>query len=591
VNGTWTLIASVFPIVLALGIAFGPTRRPTMAAAWAAALPALAVAISARNGKPIEIGWLLFGVEVDAPDDLARALLLPVSLLWLAAGWFAETYIARSSHRVSFWLFFLLTCGGNVGALLARDVATFYVGYAVMTFSAYGLILHDRTEAARRAGRVYIAMALGGEVALLAALWMIVGERVDLPISEAPLAAARAARPDLVLGLLFVGFGVKAGVVPLHMWLPLAHPVAPAPASAVLSGALIKAGLFGWLRFLPLGFVARPSWGTALIVVGLVTIAYAAVVGALQREPKTVLAYSSSSQMGYMLLPLGIGLAVPGAAAAAVAASLLFAQQHVLVKGALFLGTAVAAESVEPRTRRLVTGGLFVLALAIAGGPFTSGALAKLAVKGITTSVPNGSLLGAALAIGSIGSTLLMARFLVSVVALPRSELADASHPARGVVAPWLLLVGAALVQPVFAWSRGFPAAMLLQPNSVWSASWPVAIGAFLALAAGVAVVCGATIPAVAPGDLVVPIERVATLARDSALPRGRHPWTDVSPGRRLAGRVAADSLRKLEDGEARMTGFRTLGLLVLLLALASATAMQCGSARGTASAPERRAP
>ena len=94
------------------------------------------------------------------------------------------------------------------------------------------------------------------------------------------------------------GFGIKAGALALHFWLPLAHPAAPVPASAVLSGAMIKAGLLGWLRFLPLGYAALPAAGLGLVGVGLAAALIGAAAGALQRNPKTVLAWSSVARWG-----------------------------------------------------------------------------------------------------------------------------------------------------------------------------------------------------------------------------------------------------------------------------------------------------
>jgi hydrogenase-4 component B len=118
----------------------------------------------------------------------------------------------------------------------------------------------------------------------------------------------------LAVGLLAAGFAVKAGIMPLHVWLPLAHPAAPVAASAVLSGALIKAGLIGWLRLLPLGGAAWPGWGTVFVVVGLTTAIAGALIGVAQTRPKVVLAYSSVSQMGIIATLVGVGLLAPAAA-------------------------------------------------------------------------------------------------------------------------------------------------------------------------------------------------------------------------------------------------------------------------------------
>jgi formate hydrogenlyase subunit 3/multisubunit Na+/H+ antiporter MnhD subunit len=107
--------------------------------------------------------------------------------------------------------------------------------------------------------------------------------------------------------LLLVGFGIKAGALSLHFWLPLAHPAAPVPASAVLSGAMLKAGLLGWIRFLPLGEAAMPLSGVTLVSAGLGAAVLGTFVGVVQNDPKTVLAYSSISQMGIITTGIVFG--------------------------------------------------------------------------------------------------------------------------------------------------------------------------------------------------------------------------------------------------------------------------------------------
>jgi len=211
-----------------------------------------------------------------------------------------------------------------------------------MTFAAYGVIVHVGSAPARRAGKVYIIMALLGEALLICALLLATAAAGGTDLRQIPAAVAASPLRNLIIALVLTGFGVKAGAVPLHLWHPLAHPVAPTPASAVLSGGMIKAGLLGWLRFLHLGEVVLPEWGALCIAVGLATASYGVVVGLTQDEPKTVLAYSSVSQMGFMLTGIGIGLSAPVAWPAALSAVLLYALHHGLAKGALFLGVGVS---------------------------------------------------------------------------------------------------------------------------------------------------------------------------------------------------------------------------------------------------------
>ncbi len=137
-----------------------------------------------------------------------------------------------------------------------------------------------------------------------------------------------------------LGFGAKIGLVPFHIWMPLAYRAAPIPAAAVLSGAAVKAGVIGLIRFLPLD-VATPEWGEALVVAGLFSAFYGVAIGITQRNPKTVLAYSSVSQMGVIAAVFGMGLAVGDGDAALFAG--FYAAHHTLVKGALFLAVGVAA--------------------------------------------------------------------------------------------------------------------------------------------------------------------------------------------------------------------------------------------------------
>jgi formate hydrogenlyase subunit 3/multisubunit Na+/H+ antiporter MnhD subunit len=495
----------------------------------------------------LEIPWALLGMRFGL-DGTTRVFLGFTLLLWLLAGVYAFGYVRE--RRRAFLAFFAATFAGNLGLILARDAAGFYLFFALMTFAAYGLIIFDATPQARRAGRVYIVLAVIGEAFLLGGLLLAAAGAETLDIAHLRAAAAASPQRDLIVALLLVGFGVKAGAPGLHMWLPLAHPVAPTPASAVLSGAMIKAGLLGWLQFLPLGEAALPAWGAALAAMGLAAAFYGALVGVMQDDAKTVLAYSSISQMGIMTVAVGAALAVPQSAPAAVAAATYYALHHGLAKGALFLGVGTA-------TRKPLFFALLALpALALAGMPFTSGAAAKYALKEILGDWPTAAAL---LSLAAVGTTLLMARFLV----LMRRQ--EHGNPHRLVRIAWLASVTASLAA----------AAMATMPGLSWADLWPLLAGA--ALAAAFAAGGGRWRRLrVAPGDVLVPL---AWASARSVTRLGAAAQALEAEGRRafeaVRRRETAWVARLVAAAAAGETGLRAAGLraslvvLALLLALA----------------------
>ncbi|HUG37583.1 MAG TPA: proton-conducting transporter membrane subunit, partial [Candidatus Limnocylindrales bacterium] len=302
------------PLLFSAGSASRAARR---FGPWAA-LPTLLLAAAPVSFPTIEVPWLLIGSRFGL-DPIGRTFLIAAALLWTASGVYARTYVTGEG-RTRFLFFYLLTMSGNLGLTVAADAAGFYLFFAFMTFAAYGLIVHRGDAEAKWAGRVYLVMAVIAEAFLLAGVVVAAQAAGTTELAAIPGGVGGSGRAGTVTLLLLLGFAVKAGAVPLHVWLPLAHPVAPTPASAVLSGCMIKAGLLGWLRFLPLGEAALPHWGAAVAALGVVAAFFGVIVGMTQTDPKTVLAYSSISQIGVMNVGVGLALAEPMGAAAAVAA-------------------------------------------------------------------------------------------------------------------------------------------------------------------------------------------------------------------------------------------------------------------------------
>jgi formate hydrogenlyase subunit 3/multisubunit Na+/H+ antiporter MnhD subunit len=294
---------------------------------------------------------------------------------------------------------------------------------------------------------------------------------------------------DAALALIIIGFGMKIGLAPLHGWMPLAYAAAPIPAAAVLSGAAVKAGVIGLIRFLPLN-AAFPGWGEALAWVGFISAFYGAAIGVTQRDPKTILAYSSVSQMGVIAAALGMGLASARQGAATEVA--FYAVNHVLVKAALFL-TVGAAAALDGRARSLALIVAALLGLSLAGLPLTGGSLAKLAAKDLFGDGP----MGVASQLSAAATAALMLVFVMRLARSPREG--GAASPRR--LWSWLVLAAAALLLPWLLSPALGSLAEALEPAKLIDAIWPMLIGAALAAALWAA---GDRLPRMPAGDVIV---------------------------------------------------------------------------------------
>jgi hydrogenase-4 component B len=492
------ILAWLTPLMLVPLFLLAPHR------AWKAmpmaALPGLAASLLVPAGSMVEIHSLLLGSRFGL-DQIGAGFLFFTSLIWALAALHAIGYI-RMRHR-SFGVYYLLAMTGNFGLVLAQDMISFYLFFALMSFASYGLVIHDRTTEVRRAGTVYIILVVLGEVLIfsgMAGIATIAGTTIFGEIGGEWVTPGMG---NVLFGALLLGFGIKAGALPLHVWLPLAHPAAPTPASAVLSGAMIKAGLLGWLRFLPMGEMALPGWGALCTGFGAAALIAAAVYGCFQSQPKALLAYSSISKMGLMTMAVGTVFLYPDFKEAILITILVYATHHALCKGALFLSVGIRPGDSAPGPRRwLVILLLLIPPLSLADFALTGGALAKYAIKTELAAVispaayTNLSLLFTA---SGLITAALMVRFTWQQL-----NTAHRPHhtPGRTSYLAWGTLTGVVALTPLLlpALYPDSGLSFAMSGASRWSSVWPVA------LAVGIGAVYVRSVHAVIslpPGDIL----------------------------------------------------------------------------------------
>ncbi|MDX9872240.1 MAG: proton-conducting transporter membrane subunit, partial [Clostridia bacterium] len=400
-------------------------------------------------------------------DKLSAFFLLCLAVLSLSVSIYSIGYMKHYFDKLNTGLFH---CFVNVFivsmffVLTAADLVSFLIAWEIMSLVSYALVVFETKETENsKAGLLYIIMTHLGAAFLIIAFMLLYVHTGSLEIAAAGGLSTKV--KNILFVLFLLGFGVKAGLIPLHVWLPYAHPVALSNISALMSGIMIKTAVYGLLRFILVVLGASETWwGVVILLLGAVAATLGIAYALLENNYKRLLAYSSIENIGIILIGLGVALAAsagrhPAVAALALLASLFHVLNHTLFKGALFLGAgslhyALQTKNIEKlgglMKKMPFTGVLMLLAaLAISALPPFNGFVSEwltfqsifqfLNVSG-TGAQLLGMLSAAALALtGGLGAACFVKLIGISFLGLPRSPEAE---EAREAPAPMLFGMG-----------------------------------------------------------------------------------------------------------------------------------------------------
>lgn len=339
------------------------SRAAALACLTAGCLTGLAPAFAALAGGEVSAMSLPWAVPMGelslAIDPLSAFFLLPIFLVGLAAGVYGESYLKASHGHLSATavrFFYFLLIASMAVVVCARNGMLFLAAWEVMALAAFFLVCsEDRKPEVRRAGLIYI-VCTHTAILCLFVFFAVLGARAGSMDFAALKAAMPGPGPALtgLFALALVGFGLKAGFMPFHFWLPEAHPVAPSHASAVLSAVVLKMGVYGLLRFLSFCPVVPESWGVALLALGAVSAVLGVLFALAQRDLKRLLAYSSIENVGIITMGIGLGCwglarGRPALAAIGFSAALLHVLNHSLFKSLMFLGAGAYHQALGSR--------------------------------------------------------------------------------------------------------------------------------------------------------------------------------------------------------------------------------------------------
>jgi hydrogenase-4 component B len=493
----------------------------------------IAVGLADPNSAALTLEWSIpfgrFAIDLDLTSAL---FLIPIALVPVLAAIYGHGYIdadpahwppaAATQIRV-----FLGLLAGSLGFIvIARDAIVFLVAWEGMALGSFFLItVDDRDPATRAAGWVYLIATHVGILALFAMFALLGAARGDtalLPLDPAAITALAPIGLTAVFVLALVGFGLKAGLMPLHVWLPPAHAAAPSHASAMLSGVVTKAGIYGLVRVLMLLPDPPLAWGVVLVILGSISAVAALTFAIGQSDVKRMLAYSTIENIG--IITIGVGIALVGRSlgqgelvALGLGGAALHILAHSLMKTTLFFGAgaiihATGTRNLErmgglakrmPHTARLFAVG----ALAICALPPLSGFASELLIYlGVFHSLDGAAPGLAALAAPALALTgaLALATFVrafgIAFLGEPRTpEAAEAHESPRTMLVPMALAslliafigLAPALIAPLidglaaeFARGKGSPPLAALAPlTEVTIAGFALALALVLAFA------------------------------------------------------------------------------------------------------------
>ncbi len=458
------------PLIYLLGRALpgwpAAPRVGALAALTGMAALFAALLLDTPDGGAIEAALGAVTLRMDALGALFAALALAAGLVTAI---YAGPYIARETGLNKFYALLTALVGALIGVASSGDLFNLWVWFEVVVTSSYLLVMFYRDDGpALEAGVKYLAQSAAGTGLALLGIALVLAQAGTLSlagIAAAPVAPEAA----LAAGALFVvAFGIKVGLVPLHTWLPDVYTRSPGPVSALLAAVVGKAGLIAMLRALAALHGEAASWGLVLLALGTLSIFAGNLLALRQREVKRLLAYSSVSQIGFILLGLGIG--VYAGQAAGIQGGLLHLLNHGIMKGLAFLaaGALVYAVSAQRGDRTplllddlrgvgrrcpLVALALTLALLSLAGIPPLAGFMSKWQIFAAGLAVRSG-LIDALVIFAALNSVLSLVYYLPVINMLYRSDggqpaAADAAAPAALRV-PLAVLAGAVVLVGVW---------------------------------------------------------------------------------------------------------------------------------------------
>ena len=341
----------------------------------------LAHRVIITGGASLDIPGIFWGGLHFDVDGFRSIYSIITSVMWAGTTLFAREYFRREREGLArYWLFVILTLGATQGVMLSADLMTTFVFFEILSLTSFTWVIHEETKGAIRAAYTYLFIAIIGGLILFMGLLLMqatVGTLyfadmrsaielaateglrdsaaaggANVPVSAAVILSAEACRRRILAAgiCILLGFGAKAGMFPVHVWLPKAHPVAPSPASALLSGILTKVGVFGILMTATKAMVTNLTFGTIIFSLGVVTMFLGALLALFSVNLKRTLACSSMSQIGFILVGIGSSVLARSlfedggeAFVLAYSGTMLHMVNHSLLKLVLFMcaGTVV----------------------------------------------------------------------------------------------------------------------------------------------------------------------------------------------------------------------------------------------------------
>ncbi|NJE85387.1 cation:proton antiporter [Thermococcus sp. CX2] len=410
---------------------------------------------------PIRIVW-----EVDL---LGAIMILIVTFVAFMAILYSIGYMKHDTGLEKYYTLILILELGMLGIVMTGDLFNFYVFLEIMSIASYALVaFRTDTWEGIEAGIKYMFVGSIASSFILLAIALLYGQYGTLTMSY--LAAKMAENPTVVgkvaLSLFIAGLLFKSGASPVHMWLADAHPAAPSPISAMLSGLVIKAGgTYALARILFSIYgtsVGMKTVGWVIIVFACITLIVGNAMAVIQTDIKRLLAYSSVGQIGYILLGIGIGLAAYGTNAGeiALAGAIYHTVNHALMKALLFLVAGAVIHELGTRNLNELSGiaktmpkttfAFLIGAAAIIGMPPLNGFASKWLIY--ESSAIFNPVLGAIAIIGTAFCTAAYVRVLYTFFGKPSERVMEAKDPEGSMLLPMIILVLAIIVMGLFPW-------------------------------------------------------------------------------------------------------------------------------------------